>query len=88
MKIRHRMMNLVCIQTLSDSTICRIRHADAEELVIAGQAVYVPKHVWRDVTDHKQRVINAHHYVYRAKKGSNRGMRKSTNSARRFPTAN
>jgi hypothetical protein len=73
MKLSHRMMNLVCIKTVSDGRIQRIRHIEAEEQVNNGDAIYVPCRVWRDATTHEQRVNNARIHTYRRKKGSGRG---------------
>jgi hypothetical protein len=79
------MMNLVCIQTADG--VQRIRHVDAEELVNGGHAIYVPKHVWRANTNHKQRVRNAAIHSFRTKKGMGRGQKASRANAGRFPTA-
>lgn len=77
MNLRHRMMNLVCIQSFADSQIRRVRHVDAEELVSNGHAIYVPRNLWRANTTHEQRVANASAHSFRTKKGANRGKKQA-----------
>lgn len=87
MNVKHGMMNLVCIQRFDSDKVERIRHVDAEELVLGGHAIYTPKHIWRAQTDHKHRVRNATIHSYRVKKGMHRGKRQTRSNAARFPTS-
>lgn len=87
MNVKHRMMNLVCIQRFDSDKVERIRHVDAEELVNGGQAIYVPNHIWRSQTNHKQRVRNSAIHSYRVKNGMHRGKRQARGNGSRFPTA-
>lgn len=77
MKIANRMMNLVCIQNPNGS-ISRIRHVDAEELVNAGRASYVPCRIYRERTTHDERVANSLVHSYRRKKGAGKGKPRSS----------